>query len=120
MPDTTGGVNRFREGDSSTSFEDVRRALAPFPFAQVHRGFIPEALEDSPSIVSPGRYIDVNIYAAVRNSLEFIYPRLLPGGSLVLDDYGFPSCPGVRRAMNDSSPTGARRSPSVCPPGRVS
>ncbi len=102
MPETTTGVDRFKEGDfATTSAEDVRRALAPFPFAKVHEGYIPEILEEAGIGRLAWAYIDVNIYEAVRDSLEFIYPRLLPGGSIVLDDYGFPSCPGVRRAMDE-------------------
>ncbi len=102
MPDTTDGVDRFREGDfASTSYEDVRRALEPFAFATVHQGFIPEILEDLPIERLAWAYIDVDIYAAAADSLEFIYPRLAAGGVIVLDDYGFPSCPGVRRAMDE-------------------
>jgi O-methyltransferase len=102
MPDTTEGVDRFREGDfSSTSFDDVRQALSPFPFARVHRGFIPEVLDELGIERLAWAYIDVDIYAAVRDSLEFIYPRLAAGGVIVLDDYGFPSSPGVRRAMDE-------------------
>ncbi len=99
MPTTTSGVDRFQEGDfAPTSADDVRRALAPFPFASVHEGYIPGILDEIEVDRLAWAYIDVDIYAAVRDCLEFIYPRLLPGGTIVLDDYGFPSCPGVRRA----------------------
>lgn len=102
LPDTTGGVDRLREGDfRATSADDVRRALAPFPFARVHQGLIPDVLEGAGIGPLAWAYIDVDIYAAVRDCLEFAYPRVLPGGAIVLDDYGFPSCPGVRRAMDE-------------------
>jgi O-methyltransferase len=32
---------------------------------------------------------------------EFFYPRLNPGGAMIFDDYGFPSCPGVRQAVDE-------------------
>ncbi len=119
MPDTTEGVNRFREGDfASTSYEDVRQALAPFAFAQVHQGFIPEALAELPIERLAWAYIDVDIYAAVRDSLEYIYPRLMPGGVIVLDDYGFPSCPGVRRAMDEFFADGRPEVPLCLPTGQ--
>ena len=119
MPDTTEGVDRFREGDfASTSYEDVRQALAPFPFARVHRGFIPRILDELAIERLAWAYIDVDIYAAVRDSLEFIYPRLLPGGVIVLDDYGFPSCPGVRRAMDEFFADGRPEVPLCLPTGQ--
>jgi hypothetical protein len=102
MPGTTGGIDRFHEGDfGATSADDVRRALALFPFARVHQGYIPQILEEIDVGPLAWTYIDVDIYAAVRDCLAFAYPRLQPGGTIVLDDYGFPSCPGVRRAMDE-------------------
>lgn len=119
MPETTTGVDRFREGDfATTSADDVRRALAPFPFARVHQGYIPEILERIELGPLAWAYIDVDIYAAVRDCLEFVYPRMLPGGTIVLDDYGFPSCPGVRRAMDEFFAAGRPEVPLCLPTGQ--
>jgi O-methyltransferase len=119
MPETTTGVDRFREGDfATTSADDVRRALAPFPFARVHQGYVPEILERIELGPLAWAYIDVDIYAAVRDCLEFVYPRLLPGGTIVLDDYGFPSCPGVRRAMDEFFAAGRPEVPLCLPTGQ--
>lgn len=102
MPGTTDGIDRLQEGDlGSTSAEDVRGALAPFPFARVYEGYIPGILDDVEVERLAWAHIDVDIYAAARDSLEWIYPRLVPGGSIILDDYGFPSCPGGRRAVDE-------------------
>jgi O-methyltransferase len=102
MPPTTEDVDRLREGDlDSTSAEDVRRALAPFPFVHVHEGFIPEVLDEIGADRVAWAHIAVDIYAAVRDCLEHLYPRVIPGGVIVLDDYAFPSCPGARRAVDE-------------------
>ena len=34
------------------------------------------------------------------STCEFVYPRLVPGGMMVFDDYGFWSCPGARMAVD--------------------
>jgi O-methyltransferase len=47
-------------------------------------------------------HIDVDIYQSVRDCIRFLYPRLVPGGFMVFDDYGFPSCPGARRAVDEA------------------
>lgn len=102
MPRTTDGVDRLQEGDlGSTSAEDVRAALAPFPWARVHEGLIPGILPDIDAERVAWAHIDVDIYAAVRDSLEWVYPRLAGGGTIVVDDYAFPSCPGARRAVDE-------------------
>jgi O-methyltransferase len=33
--------------------------------------------------------------------MRFFYPRLVPGGVILCDDYGFTTCPGVRRAVDE-------------------
>ena len=37
----------------------------------------------------------------VLDSCDFFYPRLTPGGMMLFDDYGFASCPGVRKAVDE-------------------
>ena len=46
-------------------------------------------------------HIDLDLYQGVRDSLDFLYPRLSHGGVIVLDDYGFASCPGARKAVDE-------------------
>lgn len=119
MPGTTTDVDRFQEGDlGSTSEEDVRRALAVFPFARVHQGYIPAILEELRAEQVAWAHVDVDIYAAVRDCLEFLYPRLAPSGTLVLDDYGFPSCPGARRAVDEFFADGRPEVPLCLPTGQ--
>jgi O-methyltransferase len=63
-------------------------------------------------------HIDVDIYTAVRDCLEFIYPRLVPGGTVVIDDYGFPSCVGARRAVDEHFADGLPEAPLCLPTGQ--
>jgi O-methyltransferase len=102
MPHITDGVDRLLEGDlGRTSAQDVRAALARFPWARVHEGLIPVILEEIDAERIAWAHIDVDIYAAVRDSLEWVYPRLAASGTIVIDDYAFPSCPGARRAVDE-------------------
>jgi len=43
-------------------------------------------------------HLDVDLYESTRRSLEFLYPRLSPGGILLSHDYS--SEPGVRMAFD--------------------
>lgn len=45
-------------------------------------------------------HVDVDIYHAITACCQFIFPRLAAGGFMVFDDYGFPSCPGARLAVD--------------------
>lgn len=46
-------------------------------------------------------HIDVDLYQPIRNSLEFFYNRMLPGGIIVFDDYGFTFFPGAKKAVDE-------------------
>jgi hypothetical protein len=46
-------------------------------------------------------HIDVDLYQPTRDSVEFFYPRMVPGGVILCDDYGSTRCPGARRAMDE-------------------
>lgn len=63
-------------------------------------------------------HIDVDLYASVLDCCRFIYPRLVRGGFMVFDDYGFPTCPGARKAVDDYFAT-APSYPLVLPTGRA-
>jgi O-methyltransferase len=103
MPATTDGVDRLARGDlSTTSVEAVRERLSFAPFVAIHQGFIPATFEGLDIARLAWAHVDVDIYQAVHDSVDFIYPRLQPGGFMIFDDYGFPSCLGARRAVDEA------------------
>jgi O-methyltransferase len=46
-------------------------------------------------------HLDCDLYSSFKSCLEFVYPRMLPGGIMVFDDYGSPPYPGARRAVDE-------------------
>jgi O-methyltransferase len=103
MPRTTSAVDRFEIGDLSTTSErEVAALLGRFDFAQIHAGFIPETFTSIGVEKICWAHVDVDIYQSVRDCISYIYPRLAEGGFLLFDDYGFPSCPGARRAVDEA------------------
>lgn len=86
---------------ADTSYEHVAKLVNDFSFVHLHKGTIPETflgLEDEKISFA---HIDVDQYQSVRDCLEFIYPRLVSGGVIVLDDYGFAGCYGAREAVDE-------------------
>jgi len=45
-------------------------------------------------------HIDVDVYESASHVFEWVWPRLVPGGVVVFDDYGFYSCGGVTRMVD--------------------
>ena len=46
-------------------------------------------------------HCDVDVYQSARDVLDWVWPRLSPGGVVVFDDYGFPACPGVTKLVDE-------------------
>ena len=73
---------------ADTSVEHVRRTLSEFPQVTFHKGWIPPVFKQ----VVERRYrfvhIDVDLYEPTLAGLRYFMPRMVPGGVLVVDDYG--------------------------------
>jgi O-methyltransferase len=101
MPETDKTRDLHVAGDfSDTSAEEVERFVNEPEIAVIRKGFIPQTFDGLELLRFAFAHIDVDIYKSIIDSLEFIWPRLLCGGFIVFDDYGFPSCPGARQAAD--------------------
>lgn len=85
---------------ADTTVADVIRYLGSSEQFVIHKGYFP----DTAAAVSDKRFalvnIDVDLYNPTRAGLEFFYPRLSPGGVLLIHDYN-PKWEGVMRAVDD-------------------
>ena len=88
-------------GDLCGPLDLVKRNLSGFDFIDYHRGWIPEAFPGVEDRRFKFVHIDVDLYQPTRDSLEFFYPRMVPGGVILCDDYGSTRCPGAHRAMDE-------------------
>jgi O-methyltransferase len=70
-------------------YDYVRNRFAPFPQFKVIKGFLPESLDQQ----CPDRigylHVDLNSPSAEVAVLERLFDRVLPGGVIVFDDYGW-------------------------------
>jgi O-methyltransferase len=102
MPETDASRDLHKAGDfADTSLESVRAYLAGHTNVDCIAGMVPQSLE-----VVRGRkfsfvHIDLDIYSSIKAACEFFYPRLERGATVLFDDYGYPSCPGARAAVDE-------------------
>lgn len=67
----------------------------------VVQGWIPDVFKDISLDNVAFVHIDVDIHQPTIDALSFIYDKVVPGGIMLFDDYGFPMCPGARKAIDD-------------------
>ncbi len=46
-------------------------------------------------------HFDMDIYQPTADAVPLVYEKLCPNGIIIFDDYGFTTCPGVKRAVDD-------------------
>ena len=91
--------------------DEVRRNLAStgYPTDRVH--FVQGKVEDTIPAGAPETIallrLDTDWYESTRHELEHLFPRLVPGGVLIIDDYG--AWEGARRAVDEFIASGKIR-----------
>ncbi len=95
-------VDHHREGDlGDTSFENVKLFLKDFSNVYFHQGLFSETLSRIENELFCFVHIDVDLYSSIIECCSFFYPRLIKGGIIIFDDYGFISCPGAKKAVDE-------------------
>ena len=84
-------ADEVRAAMASTGYPAERVQLVPGPVEAT----LPEQAPESIALLR----LDTDWYASTRHEMEHLYPRLVPGGILLLDDYGH--YPGARRAVDE-------------------
>lgn len=77
------------------SLELTNFRLLPGIFPEESSGGIPS--EESFSLV----HIDVDVYLSAKDATEWVWPRVVPGGAVVYDDFGFYGCEGVTAYVHE-------------------
>ncbi len=105
MPDsedsTRQGVQEWQSGDLKTTEDVLRKNISEFSHIHILKGWIPERFQEVAERQFCLVHIDVDLYQPTLDSLKFFYPRLSPGGVIVMDDYGFLTCPGATKAAHE-------------------
>lgn len=102
MPPTDAQRDWHKAGDfADTSLETVEHNLRDYADrVEIRKGFIPDTFAGLGDEEISFCHVDVDIYTSIMDTLEFVWPRLSVGGVIVFDDYGFPTCPGAREAVD--------------------
>jgi O-methyltransferase len=118
MPETDAARDVHRAGDFADTDARAVRARVPQPFVHLHAGLIPQSFEGHERARVALAHVDVDIYSSVTDCCRFLYPRMLDGGFMIFDDYGFATCPGARQAVDEFF-AGKPEAPFVLPTGQA-
>lgn len=89
---------------TDTSFEMLRsriRDLGLSDCVEIIKGYFNETLNQVESRKFCFSHLDCDIYESYRCCLQFFYPRMVPGGVILLDEYDDPPWPGCNKAVDE-------------------
>ncbi len=102
MPEPDLSIDKHRKGHfCDTTLAAVQDYVKHSNITVYHQGLMPETFRGLETSLIAFAHIDVDIRQSVMDCCDFIFPRLSVGGFMVFDDYGFPSCPGARKAVDE-------------------
>ena len=101
--DTSAAGVDFKAGELAVSkkqfLHEFHKAHLQPPV--VHKGWFEDLTEaDIPAHVAFA-FLDGDFYSSILTSLKLVWPRLSPGGVVLVDDYQRPELPGPERAVGD-------------------
>lgn len=104
MPPVTEGVDFHKEHDfNMIDFSAINGYFKMiYPSVRIVKGFIPEVFsffdEHTRFCFS---HIDLDLYKSIKDTMDFVFPRTVEGGMILLDDYKVRSTPGCEKAINE-------------------
>jgi O-methyltransferase len=101
LSDRDNPIHRDGTKFTDTSYESVVEYLSGFEQVTVRQGEFSAVAPDLPEQRYRLVHVDVDLYEPALDCLRYFGPRLAPGGILVLDDYGTPTCPGIHQAAEE-------------------
>lgn len=106
IPETDVLPGGHHEGDfNDTSLAQVQMFLSDLPTRVVYvPGMFPRSAYDQNKGVGEMfafAHLDADTYQSTRYGLSFFWPRIVTGGSIILDDYQWTNCPGVEKAVSE-------------------
>lgn len=89
----------FKQGYFVGNEQEVRKRLA-YLKTVFHVGLFPETTKVLPNDITYSFvYVDGDIYKTTVDAINYFWPRLVKNGIMLLDDYEYKPCRGVKRAV---------------------
>jgi len=98
-----GGIKdeETRKKEFACGEDIVKKNLKEFNFIEYKRGWIPSRFAEVSEHKFSFVHIDVDMYQPILDAFKFFYERMMPGGIIVFDDYGFTFFPGAKKAVDE-------------------
>lgn len=92
----------WKKGDLASNVDEVRKRFSSFENVVIVKGFFKDTLPLQKDIQIKFAHVDADLYSSIREVNKWILDRMIPGGTIVYDDYGFDNCIGAKNAVDEA------------------
>ena len=89
---------------ADTSYASVQKRFSAYVQVHIVPGFFPDSAQTVPEQQYALVHLDADLFEPTRAGLDYFYPKLSPGGILLVHDYNH-SWEGVRKAVDEFAAT---------------
>ena len=92
-----------KKGEWPARLDECKKLVGTDEFALYWEGNFP-SVQDSAILYHRYcfAYIDMDTEQGTRDAIKQCWPRIIPGGKIVIDDYGWGACAGVKKAVDEA------------------
>jgi len=101
LPSLKHTIDFHSEGEFSANLAEVTKYLSDLPNVVLKPGIFPDTTAGLHDEQFALVHLDADFYESTRLALSFFWPKMVEGGVIVLDDYGWKNCEGVTKAVDD-------------------
>jgi hypothetical protein len=93
-----------KAGEWKAPLDECKVLVGNSDFTHYHTGVFPDSVmaEGSEKQTYSFVFVDMDTEQATRDAIHFFWPRIIPGGKMVLDDWAWPPCAGVEKAVREN------------------
>lgn len=103
-----------KKGEWVARLDECKAIVGENERTHYHEGVFPDTASDLKDRMFSFVMIDPDTYPAVRDAIDFFWPRMVHGGKMLFDDVAWEPCSGVEKAINEFfSPEQQVRYPSL-------
>lgn len=92
----------WKPGDLKSDYDEVSRRFSRCKDVKLIKGFFSDTLPGFPDIAVKFAHVDADMYTSTRDVNQWLLDRVVPGGIVIYDDYGFANCEGAKRAVDEA------------------
>ncbi|HVX24513.1 MAG TPA: TylF/MycF/NovP-related O-methyltransferase [Candidatus Saccharimonadales bacterium] len=104
--DASGAGEQFQAGELAVSkkqfIQEFKKAGLRPPI--IHKGWFSELTPVNIPDKIAFAFLDGDFYESIHDSLKLVLPRLVPGATIIIDDYAREALPGAARAVHELLP----------------